>query len=341
MNAKTCAWLGAGAWLGWQVYRRLTQFDLRNKTVLLTGGSRGLGICLARQLLKHDAKLAICARNADDLERARQQLDGHGAKVLAVSCDLRRQQEVEELVRRTRTELGPIDVLINNAGTIGVGPAQTMTLEDYVDAMEINFWGAVHTILAVLPEMRARRTGRIVNITSIGGKISVPHLVPYCASKFALVGLSEGLRAELASDGITVTTVVPGLMRTGSARNALFKSQHRLEYAWFAISDALPGASISADRAAAQIVAALRRGDAEVTFSLPAKLAARFHGLFPGAMADLMAVVNRLLPGPGGIGAERALGKDSESPAAPSPLTSLGDRAAKRNNEVSPAELQT
>src|SRR5204863_2590958 len=128
----------------------------------------------------------------------------------------------------------------------------------------------VHTTLDVMPDMRARREGRIVNISSIGGKVSVPHLLPYSASKFALVGLSEGLRAELAKDGIVVTTVCPGLMRTGSPRNAQFKGQHRAEYAWFTLSDSMPFFSQSAERAARQILSACRHGEAEVVLSLPA-----------------------------------------------------------------------
>src|SRR5262249_9500692 len=145
-----------------------------------------------------------------------------------------------------------------------------------------------------------RGEGRIVNIASIGGELSVPHLLPYSASKFALVGLSSGLRAELAKDGIIVTTVCPGLMRTGSPWNATFKGQHRIEYAWFSVSDALPVVSLSADRAARQIVAACKRGDAEVILSLPAQLAVLFYGLFPGLTSDLFGLINRFLPGPGG-----------------------------------------
>jgi short-subunit dehydrogenase len=182
--------------------------------------------------------------------------------------------------------------------------------------------------------MLMKRKGRIVNITSIGGKISVPHLLPYCASKFALVGLSAGLRAELAKDGIVVTTVCPGLMRTGSPRNATFKGKHRAEYTWFSISDSLPLVSMSAERAARQIITACKRGDAEVVLSLPAKLAVRFNTLFPELTADLLGVINQLLPPPGGIGAERAQGSESESSLSPSFLTSLGDRAARENNQL-------
>src|SRR5204863_8081878 len=229
---------------------------------------------------------------------------------------------------------GAIDVLVDNAGIIQVGPLETMTQEDFRRAMNTHFWGPLNTTLAVLPEMRRRKTGRIVNISSIGGRVSIPHLVPYSASKFALVGLSEGLRAELAKDNIIVTTVCPGLMRTGSPRNATFKGRHRAEYAWFSISDALPVFSIQAERAARQIVTACKRGQAELVITTQAVLAVKFRALFPEATADILALANRLLPGPGGIGRKRAKGKESESPLAPSVLTTLSDWAARRNNEV-------
>src|SRR5919201_401355 len=215
-------------------------YDVRGKTVLITGGSRGLGLVLARELAREGARIAICARDATELERAREDLAARGADVLAVPCDLTKRAQVEELVNDVRAHFGRIDVLINNAGVIQVGPIDVMTLEDYEEAMRTHYWGPLYAILAVLPQMRQRGEGRIVNISSIGGKVSMPHLLPYNASKFALVGLSEGLRAELAKDGIVVTTVCPGLMRTGSPPNAYFKGQNEKEYAWFAISDALP-----------------------------------------------------------------------------------------------------
>jgi len=237
-------------------------------------------------------------------------------------------------VRVSADHYGGVDVLINNAGVIQVGPVEVMTLADYEEAMKTHFWGPLYATLAVLPSMRRRGRGRIVNISSIGGKIGVPHLVPYSASKFALVGLSEGLRAELAKDGIVVTTVCPGLMRTGSPRNATFKGQHRAEYAWFSISDASPVASMQAERAARQIIAATRRGDAEVILSLQAILAVKFHQLFPELSADVWGLINRPLPAAGRIGQKRAKGNDSQSELSPSWLTALGDRAAERNNET-------
>jgi short-subunit dehydrogenase len=182
--------------------------------------------------------------------------------------------------------------------------------------------------------MRARRQGRIVNISSIGGRISVPHLLPYCASKFALVGLSEGLRSELAKDGIVVTTISPGLMRTGSPRNAEFKGRHRAEYAWFVLGDSLPLISMSADSAARQIIQACRSGEAARTLSLPARAADLLHAIFPGWTADLLGLVNRLLPGPGRIGRAAVRGEDSTSWIAPSTATALNEWAAAQNNEL-------
>lgn len=334
-NGLLLAAAGAGAALAVrELIRRSREYDMRGRVVLITGGSRGLGLVLARELAREGARLAICARDAEELARARDDLQRRGAEVLALPCDVSNQPEVEELVRQVSDHYGRIDVLINNAGVIEVGPMEEMTTQDYDHAMKTHFWGPLYSVHAVLPQMKERGEGRIVNISSIGGKISVPHLLPYCASKFALVGLSEGLRAELAEDGIVVTTVCPGLMRTGSPRNAVFKGQHKAEYAWFAISDSLPVTSMKAERAARQIISACKRGDAEVVLSIQAKLAVLFHGVFPGLTSDLMGVVNRLLPGPGGIGKARALGEESQSALAPSWLTALTEQAARNNNEV-------
>jgi len=245
---------------------------------------------------------------------------------------------VGDMIERVDSQLGPIDVLINNAGTISVGPISTMTRQDFEEALAIMFWGAYNTVEAVLPSMRRRRTGRIVNISSIGGKVSVPHLIPYCVAKFALVGYSHGLRAELADDGITVTTICPGLMRTGSPRNAWFKGKHQAEYAWFKISDSLPLLTISAEQAAHEILEACRRGDAEAVLSMPAQFGTLLQHVFPELTAKLVSLANRLLPSPGEAGSEAHQGKESESVLTPSWLTLLTDRAAERNNEIAPSE---
>jgi short-subunit dehydrogenase len=326
---------GAGAVLAARAaVQKSREYDVNGKVVLITGGSRGLGLVLAREFASQGAQIALCARDQQDLDDAHRELETRGARVFTTACDLTDYRQTEDMVRRVVDHYGRLDVLVNNAGTIAVGPIETMTLDDYHEQMNSNFWSAVHATYAVLPHMRARREGRIVNITSIGGKISVPHLVPYCASKFAFVGFSRGCRAELYKDGIVVTTVCPGLMRTGSPRNADFKGQHRAEYAWFAISDSTPGISMEAERAAQQIVHACRRGDVEIILTAPAKVAVMVDQLMPELSGELMAIAARLMPRAGGVGTERKKGYESESIAAPSALTALGDRAALQNNEV-------
>jgi NAD(P)-dependent dehydrogenase (short-subunit alcohol dehydrogenase family) len=334
-NKLLLAAAGAGALYALKsIFMRSESYEFKGKSVLITGGSRGLGLLIARELVNEGANVAICARDITELERAKIDLGQRGGRVIAIPCDVTDRFQVRETVRIVNDRFGSIDVLINNAGVIQVGPMEVMTIEDYEEAMKTHFWAPLYTTLEVLPEMKKRRSGRIVNISSIGGKLSVPHLLPYSASKFALTGFSEGLRAELAKDGISVTTVCPGLMRTGSPRNATFKGQHRAEYAWFSISDALPLTSMDATRAARQVVSACRRGEAEVVLTIQAQLAVAFHGLFPGLTSDILGVVNKLLPAPGGIGRKRAKGKDSTSALSPSVFTMLSDRAALRNNEV-------
>jgi short-subunit dehydrogenase len=313
---------------------RERQYDLTGKTVLLTGGSRGLGLVMARQLIQQGARLAICARDRAELERARNEIEQQGGQVLALPCDVTNRSQVEQMVQQVRDRFGQIDILINNAGTDLVGPMDVLTMEDYDDLMKLHFWAPLYTTYAVLPEMRQRSAGRIVNISSIGGKVVSPHMLAYCASKFALTGLSEGMRAELAKEGIAVTTVCPGFIRTGVIDHAIFKGQHRKEYTWFSIADSLPLLSTSAENVARQTIAALRRGDAELIVPLPAWFSARLYALFPELSATVLGWVNRLLPGTGGIGKEHAFGKDSHSSLSPSLLTSLSDKAARENNAI-------
>jgi NAD(P)-dependent dehydrogenase (short-subunit alcohol dehydrogenase family) len=312
----------------------IRHYDFRGKVALITGGSRGLGLVLARQLAAQGARVAICAREQEELDRARHDLQSEGAEVFDIACDLRVREDVDRMVAKVLHRFGQIDVLINNAGIISVAPLEEMTLDDFREAMDANFWSSVYTTLAVVPEMRQRRTGRIVNITSIGGKIAAPHLLPYSASKFALFGFSRGLRSELMKDGIVVTTVAPGLMRTGSPRNANFKGKNRLEHAWFSIADSLPFISMDADRAAQQILDACKRGEVELTLTAPARIAAALDAIFPEFTGGVLAIANSMLPSAGGIGRSIAKGEDSESALSPGVLTTLSDRAAERNNEM-------
>ena len=337
---STSRWIGLvatglGATFTARALRERRKIEFRDKVVLITGGSRGQGLILARQLGDEGARLALIARDEDELERARQELQGRGAKVLAFTCDVREQAEAEGAIERVVKHYGRIDVLINNAGVITVGPIEHMELEDFEDAMAVHMWGPLYTMRAAIPHMRKQGGGRIVNISSIGGRIAVPHLVPYSASKFALVGLSDGMRAELAKDNIRVTTVCPGLIRTGSPPNVFIKGQHKKEYAWFVTSDALPLLSMDATRAASQIVEATRYGDPHLTISTQARILESMNNLFPSLTANLIAFMSRLLPSPtDASGDQIKTGWESQSALAPSLLTRLSDEATVENNEL-------
>jgi short-subunit dehydrogenase len=334
-TALTAAALTIGSALIARGLRAARTMEFRGRSVLITGGSRGLGLVLAREFGRLGARVTIAARDRAELERAREDLVERGVDVEIAVCDIRQREEVEQLVQQIVTRTSTIDVLINNAGVIQVGPYDHMDVPDFDEAMAVHFWAPLHAMRAVIPAMRQQGGGRIVNVSSLGGKIGVPHLAPYCASKFALTGLSESLRAELAHDGIYVTTVCPGLMRTGSPFNGWFKGQHRHEFTWFAIAGSTPAITVAGERAAAQIVEACRHGDAELVISWPAKLAVVANAVAPNAVALAMDFANRVLPGPiDESGDLSRSGWQSQSKWAPSRLTRLSDRAAAANNEV-------
>jgi short-subunit dehydrogenase len=334
--------VGAGAYAAVRTAIALSRkYDFSNRLVVVTGGSRGLGLVIARQLAEEGAALVICARDEAELANAADELRFRAPYVAAYACDLTQPPEIKSLFERIRREIGAVDVLINNAGIIQVGPVETMTLADYHQAMMTHFWAPLFCTEQVIPEMRRRQDGRIVNISSIGGEIGVPHMAPYCASKFALNGWSLAMRAELAPHAVYMTTVSPGLMRTGSPRHALFKGQHRAEFTWFSISSGMPLLSMSAESAARKIITACRYGRPKVTLSLPAKLAVAMNAIAPELTAETVALAARLLPQPGGVGRASIEGKHSTSSLSPSILTTLSDKAAERNNEMAESTPST
>ncbi len=205
--------------------------------------------------------------------------------------------------------------------------------------MNLHFWGNFHLIWESLPFLRRSKAARIVNIASIGGRVAVPHLAPYSASKFALVGLSEALGVELAREGIRVTTVSPGLLRTGSHVNAKFKGQHAKEFDWFSTSDNFPLDSTGAESAARRIVEACRRGQRVLSFPFATTRVAEIgHALFPNLTARVLELVNRWVlpaPGTGPAANELRTGEESRSPEqTPAWKTGLIDRAALAHNET-------
>jgi len=329
------ALLGGGMAIAALRALRTRPLDLDGRVALITGGSRGLGLLLARELGARGCRVAICAGDQAELDRAEEDLRERGLAPLCVHCDVAEPGAMEGAMDAVRRRWGRLDVLINNAGIIQVGPVEVMTREDFERALEINTMGIVHGVLAAIPLMRACGGGRIVNIGSIGGEVPLPHLLPYVVSKYAAVGLSETLRVELAKHDIVVTTVIPGLMRTGSIYQARFKGDREAELAWFGTSGSLRLTSMDAGRAARRIVVALRRGEAYVTVSWQASLVRLVHALVPGLFADAMALMDRMLPPPGGEDplVERR-GLEMRGTYVPPGVTRLTDEAAMQNNEL-------
>lgn len=310
------------------------------KLALVAGASRGLGLLLARELGDRGYRLVICARDADELEVATQQLESRGHQVHAQVCDVSDNEAVRQLVRGIEDELGPIDVLIAVAGIIQVGPLESLTREHFEEAVGTMLWGPINLALAVVGPMRRRGHGAIGTVTSIGGVVSVPHLLPYSTAKFGATGFSEGLRAELSGSGISVTTIVPGLMRTGSHLNALFTGNQAAEYGWFSVSASLPVLSMDAERAARRMVDGVLRGRAMVVLTPLAKIGMRIHGLAPTTTSACLAAVARLLPGaPSGHratlkGNQARSRLGSTATRVLDRVTRLGQRAAERFNET-------
>lgn len=326
---------GAALAVGALAARRERRLDFQGAAVVIAGGSRGLGLELARVLAAKGARLMLLGRDFSKLGRAVEELEASGADVIARCCDVRDRTQVNEAIAHAVKRMGRIDMLVNNAGVIQVGPLAHMDDTDFEQAMDTHYRGPLRLIQAVLGPMKAQGGGRIVNIASIGGLVAVPHLVPYCTSKAALVGLSDGMRAELARDRIYVTTVCPGLMRTGSHYNAYFKGRHRKELALFALSLNLPLASIASRRAARRIARAAGHGDPFLTFTPYARLAKATNALMPNLLGRLMQHVGRLLPDADAAqGDQRHSGWESRSRLAPSWLTRAADRNVGPNNQL-------
>src|SRR5213080_374739 len=337
MNVRGLLRAGAlliGAWVTARAIRT-ARYTLRDKVAVITGGSRGLGLVLARHICAQGGKVAIIARDPEELERAKVDLGRRSGapNAFGVKCDLLDASQIESAVQEIIDRFGKIDILINNAGIIEVGPLENMTREDFERAMRLHFWAAYELISRIIPEMRIWGGGRIVNISSIGGKVAVPHLAPYSASKFALTGLSDAIRAELARDNIHVTTVAPGMMRTGSHVNAKFKGKHDMEFAWFAASAGAPLISMNADRAARKILAACRRGQPSLTLTFAARLQVVANALFPNLTGYVMRIVNRFLPESSGAEGNQSRGGSEVRRLIPDWLTRSADRATIRNNE--------
>ncbi|MFF1399866.1 SDR family NAD(P)-dependent oxidoreductase [Streptomyces sp. NPDC058287] len=267
-------------------------------SALVTGGSRGLGLLLSARLAVRGCRVTVLARDTDELRRATEWIEERtGTAVSAVACDVRDRAAVGAAVRQTYERTG-LDIVIANAGVIQVAPTEAIEADAFDDAMATIFGGALNTALAALPLLRRSPVGgRLGLIGSVGGLLAVPHLLPYSCAKAALGALGEGLRAETAAENVSVTTVHPGLMRTGSHLQAEFGGRSSEEFAWFSALAGAPVVSMNAERAAERVVRAVERRRTRLVLTPAARAASLAHGIAPAAVTRMSGLVNRLLPG--------------------------------------------
>jgi len=286
---------GLAALAKWMSGIRRPTVELRGKIALISGGSRGLGLAIAQEFGKQGCKIGLCARDQAELDQAAKQLEQMNIETAVFVCDLTKETEITSLVERVVEHFGRIDILVNNAGEIKVAPFEKVSHDDFEEAMNLMFWGPVNLTLAAIPHMRKQGGGHIVNITSVGGRVAIPHLLPYSCAKFAFVGFSTGLSSELDPNHLHVLTVVPGLMRTGSYLNAKFKGSANQEFGWFSILGNLPGLSVAARDAARSIRDALASRQLTCTISFPAKLLIQSEAILPEATRAAMQILNQVI----------------------------------------------
>lgn len=196
-------------------------------TVLITGASQGIGRETALLFARQGYDVVLAARQADRLEAVAQEIQRLGRTALAVPTDVKDPEQVQNLLQKALVQFTTIDVLINNAGIYISGPVEEFSLEDWHQAIDTNLWGYIHTIQALLPHFLERGSGTIVNVSSIGGKVPIPYLVPYSTSKYAVTGLTEAMRSELEPKGIQVAGIYPNLIRTNFLERAIFRGKDR------------------------------------------------------------------------------------------------------------------
>jgi NAD(P)-dependent dehydrogenase (short-subunit alcohol dehydrogenase family) len=235
---------------------------LDGQVALVTGAGRGIGRAIALALSDAGAAVALCARSQDEVSGVAGQIEGRGRHALAVRCDVTDRQEVESMAAGVEEAIGPVDLLVNNAGQFGpVGPLAAADPDQWWQALEVNLRGPLYCTRAVLPGMLARGHGRIVNVSSGVGFAAIPMLSAYVVSKTALYRLSENLAAETRGHGVMVFAIDPGLVRTAISESALSCGEPSIEQ-WF--TDAFARQQDVSPESAAALVAYLASGAADV-----------------------------------------------------------------------------
>lgn len=251
--------------------------------VLITGASQGAGRATALRFAQAGYGVALAARRADRLEAVAEEIRGLKQAAIAIPTDVGEATQVKALVQKAIASLGSIDVLVNNAGICLTGPAEYTSLADWQALLNTNLWGCIHTIEALLPHFLERGQGSIVNLGSFGGKMPLPQMTAYCTSKYAVTGLSNTLRLELAPKGIHVAVVHPGVINSDFLERAQFRgsSEAEAKRRQARMSETLKAGWVSQPEEIAEAVwQAVVKRQAEVVVG-PATIATEAYRLFP------------------------------------------------------------
>lgn len=246
--------------------------DLRGRRILITGASRGIGRSLAEQLAAAGSRLLLAARSGDELAALATALAAHNSEVIAVPADITREEDRQHLLDEAVKRFGGLDVLINNAGVASFAHFADCTEAILRQIMEVNFFAPTELIRLAIPILTQGQQPAIVNVASMCGRLGMPAWPEYSASKFALCGLTEALRAEMTRFEIDVLLVLPGLTATG-LRQSLLMNTGRLKIAF---EDGMPP-----ERVAAGIIQALHKNRTETVLGREARWLLRFHRFFP------------------------------------------------------------
>lgn len=269
--------------------------SLQGKVAIVTGGGRGLGLAISRALAKEGCRLALCSRDQATIDQAVVSLGGYD-DVWGMACDVSQPEEVNRFVEKVLARYGRIDILVNNAGQCYVGPATELTEEDILQALRNTFWSQYHPTKSVLPHMRLRKSGHILNITSLGGKLPIPHQGAYVVGKYAATGWSQTLAIELRREGIAVSTVTPPPIRNGAPLHTHFKGDYEGEFEWFAQTLNDPWMATSAEKVAGVVVGLLQSGGGEHSISAGAAVFARLYAAFPNLTSKVLTLFERRMP---------------------------------------------
>jgi short-subunit dehydrogenase len=251
---------------------------LKGRVAVVTGASSGIGEATARELASRGTAVVLASRDEGRLEALRREISASGGQALAVKTDISDVGSVHAMLRETVEAFGSIDILVNNAGLGLSGRVAELRAEDLRYVFEVNTIGPLNSIQAALPHMRGG--GRIINVSSVVGRRSIPKVGGYCATKFALNALSDALRVEVADRGITVTSVYPGTTRTDFRENSRRTKDEKRGWR---------PKGVTPEKVAKKIAGAAEKGPRDVYVTLPDRIFVAATMLFPGLTDRLLS----------------------------------------------------